>query len=49
MSHYTFHSSRPDPWVSPRQPLDPAIRALAHGPVRPMHEPSWLDRLLGRY
>ena len=43
-----YRSSKPDPWISPRQPLDPAIRALAFVPIRPMHEPTWLERLLGR-
>lgn len=47
MSHYRYRSSRPDRWTSPRPPLDPAIRALAYGPVRPMHEASLLERILG--
>ena len=47
MSQYSFHSSRPDHWVSPRPTRDPSIRALAYGRVRPMHEPTWLERLFG--
>ncbi|MEM6857477.1 MAG: hypothetical protein AAF559_06365 [Pseudomonadota bacterium] len=49
MTHYPIHRSRPDAWTSPRPNCDPSLRALAYGPVRPMHEPSWLDKLLGRY
>ncbi len=48
MSHYTFRSSRPDQWVSPRPGLDPAVRAMAYGPVRSMYEPTWLERVFGR-
>ncbi|MFL0357659.1 hypothetical protein ACI5KX_14445 [Erythrobacter sp. GH1-10] len=49
MCQFRYNSSRPDSWVMPRQPLDPSVRALAYGRVRPMHEPSWLERLMGRY
>ena len=38
MSAYTFRSSRPDHWVSPRPTRDPARLAAIHGPLRPMHE-----------
>lgn len=47
MSSYSFRSSKPDQWVSPRPTCDPSLRALAYGPVRSMHEPSWFERLLG--
>jgi len=48
MSAYTFRSSRPDQWVSPRPTRDPARLAAIHGPLRPMHdEPRLLSRLLG--
>ena len=51
MSHYRFHSSRPDHWVSPRAYSDPSLRAMAYGRVRPMHEASgfsgWLERWFG--
>ena len=47
MSHYTYRSSKPDSWAYPRPTLDPSLRALAYGPIRPMHEPSWLERLFG--
>ncbi|MEE4154599.1 MAG: hypothetical protein V2I27_10610 [Erythrobacter sp.] len=48
MNTRTFHSSRPDHWNSPRPVSDPCLRALAYGKVRPMEEPSWLERLFGR-
>jgi len=47
MSAYTFRSSRPDHWVSPRPTRDPAPLAAIHGPLRPMHDaPGLLGRLL---
>lgn len=49
MSHYTYRSSKPDPWTHPRPHTDASLRAMAYGPVRPMHEPSWLERIFGRY
>jgi hypothetical protein len=48
MSQYTYRSSRADPWTSPRPYSDPCLRALTYGRVRPMHEPNWLEWLLGR-
>ncbi len=47
MSSYTYRGSRPDPWSSPRAHSDPTLRALAYGKVRPMEEPSWLERVFG--
>ena len=47
MCQYRFSSSKPDQWVSPRPYSDPSIRAMAYGRVRPMHEPSFLERLFG--
>jgi hypothetical protein len=48
MSAYTFRSSRPDHWVSPRPSRDPALARVIHGPLQPMHEaPRGLARLLG--
>lgn len=49
MSNYSFRSSRPDAWSSPRPYSDPTLRAMAYGKVQPMHQPTWLERLLGRY
>lgn len=47
MSHYRYTSSRPHHWISPRPYSDPCLRALAYGPVRPLREPTLLERLLG--
>jgi hypothetical protein len=48
MSAYTFRSSRPDHWVSPRPSRDPAQSRMIHGPLQPMQrEPRGLARLLG--
>lgn len=48
MSAYTFRSSRPDHWVSPRPTRDPARRRAIHGPLQPMPgEAGILARLLG--
>jgi hypothetical protein len=47
MSQYSFRTSRPDAWTSPRPHSDPTVRAMAYGRVRPMHEPRWFERLLG--
>lgn len=49
MSHRIYGTSRPDHWSSPRPYSDPTLRAMAYGKVQPMYEPSWLERLLGRY
>jgi hypothetical protein len=48
MSAYTFRSSRPDQWVSPRPTRDPARRRAIHGPLVPMDEPSLSQRVLAR-
>lgn len=49
MTPYPIRTSRADHWTNPRPYSDPALRALAYGPVRPMVEPSWWERLLGRF
>lgn len=48
MSTRSYHSSRPDRWISPRPSSNPCLRAQAYGKIRPMEEPSWLERLFGR-
>ncbi len=48
MSAYTFRSSRPDQWVSPRPTRDPARGRAIHGPIVPMQpntDGGWLSRL----
>lgn len=47
MSQYSFHSSRPDAWSSPRPVSNPLLRRKHYGPIRPMErEPGFLARLL---
>lgn len=49
MSAYTFRSSRPDKWVSPRPTRDPARLKAIHGPLQPMapQRAGLLTRLFG--
>lgn len=47
MSSLTFRSSRPDAWTQPRPHRDASLRRMTHGPIQPMHQPSWLERLFG--
>ncbi|NVE95684.1 hypothetical protein [Altererythrobacter lutimaris] len=48
MCVHSYRSSQPDHWVQPRPHRDASLRRQAYGKVRPMHEPSWFERLLGR-
>lgn len=48
MTRHSIRSSRPDHWTSPRPYSDPSLRALAYGPIRPMHEPGWWERAITR-
>ena len=48
MSNLTYRTSRPDSWTLPRPHSDASSRYRSHGPVLPMQEPSWFDRLFGR-
>lgn len=45
MSNYSTYSSLSDRWAKPRQSLDPSMRRKVHGPIRPMTEPSLIERL----
>lgn len=47
MTHHSYRSSRADNWTSPRPYSDANLRLMKHGKVRPMREPTWLQRLLG--
>ncbi|MEO0463911.1 MAG: hypothetical protein AAF127_12320 [Pseudomonadota bacterium] len=44
----TITSSAPDRWSNPRPFTDATLRQMKHGRIRPMVEPSFLERLLGR-
>jgi len=48
MSSFSYRSSRPDTWVQPRAYRDASIRYMAHGPIQPMEEPGFFQRLFGR-
>jgi hypothetical protein len=45
MSSLTYRSSRPDRWTAPRPYSDASLRRLMHGPIQPMEQPSFLQRL----
>jgi hypothetical protein len=45
MSAMRFISSNPDKSVLPRPHCNETQRRYIHGPVRPMHEPGFLERL----
>ncbi|WP_427969464.1 hypothetical protein [Altererythrobacter sp.] len=48
MSQYTFRSSAPDRWSSPRPTSNPLLREHHYGPVLPMEEePGFFARLFG--
>lgn len=48
MTAYRFRSSRPHEWILPRPHIDAHQRYRTYGPIQPMDEPSFLERLLGR-
>lgn len=43
-----YHSSKPDKWTEPRPYQDASLRYRTHGPLQPLHEPSWWERLFGK-
>ncbi len=47
MGSISFRSSRPDGWTLPRPHRDASLRYMTHGPIRPMEEPGFLQRLFG--
>jgi hypothetical protein len=48
MTAYRFRCSRPHEWILPRPHIDAHQRYRTYGPILPMDEPSFLERLLGR-
>ena len=48
MSSLSFRSSRPDSWVHPRAYSDASMRYMTHGPILPMEQPSFFQRVFGR-
>ncbi|ABC64315.1 hypothetical protein [Erythrobacter litoralis] len=49
MSSYSFRSSRPDTWSSPRPYSDASTRFMAHGPIQSMDQPTIWQRLFGAH
>lgn len=49
MSAYTFRSSQPDRWVSPRPYSDASLRAHTYGRVQPMHQPGMFERFIALF
>ncbi len=45
MPNHSSQGSRSDGRARPRQHLDPSMRRKVHGPIRPMKEPGFLERL----
>lgn len=48
MSSLTYRSSRPDSWTMPRPYRDESLRRMTHGPIQPMEQPGFLERLFSR-
>ena len=48
MSCSVYRSSRPHNWIVPRPHVDAHQRYHTYGPIRPMEEPGFLERLFGR-
>ena len=47
MSNLSFRSSRPDTWIMPRPHRDPGMRLMTYGPLVPMDQPTFWQRLRG--
>ena len=48
MSNLNYRSSRPNGWLQPRPHRDPSQRFMTHGPILPMEQRSFWQRLLSR-
>ncbi|WP_199504771.1 hypothetical protein [Qipengyuania sp. YIM B01966] len=48
MSSYSFRSSTPDRWASPRPYSDPSLRMRQFGRIQPMEQQNRWDRLVER-
>ena len=48
MSNLNYRSSRPNAWLQPRPHRDPSQRFMTHGPILPMEQPGFWQRLLSR-
>ena len=45
MASATFHSSRPHSSILPRPHTDPHQRYRTYGPIQPMEQPGFFERL----
>ncbi|WP_423142626.1 hypothetical protein ACOYW6_04565 [Parablastomonas sp. CN1-191] len=49
MANATIRTSRPDAWAAPRPSMDPSLRRMTYGPIRPMNDNrGFFGRLFGR-
>jgi hypothetical protein len=48
MTTHLRHKDRPCHWTSPRPYSDASLRYAKHGPILPMEQPSFFQRLFGR-
>ncbi len=47
MTSAPIHTSAPDKWTMPRPHTDAAHRRMKYGAIRPMEEPTLLERWFG--
>lgn len=45
MTTASITKSKPDQWTLPRPHTDASLRFWKHGPIQPMEEPGFLERL----
>ncbi|MEM7689899.1 MAG: hypothetical protein AAF291_12830 [Pseudomonadota bacterium] len=45
MTSASITTSKPDHWTVPRPFTDASVRLQKHGPIRPLEEPGFLERL----
>jgi len=43
----SFRSSRADKWISPRPHSDETLRYMSRGPIQPMEQPGFLEKIFG--
>ena len=48
MTPAPVHKSKPDHWTRPRPFNDASTRMMKYGRIRPMEEPGFFERWLGR-
>jgi hypothetical protein len=48
MSNLSYRSSQPDAWVKPRPHRDASQRFMTYGPILPMEQPGFWQRLFGK-